>query len=180
MPIDSSTIRTLGYQDPATGRQITRLQFRSWFVDVDGTAISVPRQRITAAHSPIDLDICLNAARHLVRQNTPSPAPTPPPTLDAAEAVAAVLQAAHDIASTQWHPVNLDVYACTSAAWTNSGMTVAYTSLIRALRRALPPGGSRLIDVNDNAATTRDDICDLYRRAIDTAHSTTAAVRGVA
>lgn len=179
MPVDTSGIRTLGYQDPTTGHHITRLQFRNWFVDVDGTAISVPRQRITASHSPIDLDICLNAARHLVRQNTPTPAPTPPPALDAAEAVAAVLQAALDIASTQWHPVNLDIYACTSAAWTDTGMTVAYTSLIRALRRTLPPG-SRLVDVNDNAAT-RDDVCDLYRRAIDTARSTTTpAVRGVA
>lgn len=178
MPVDTSTIRTLGHRDPSTGHQITRLQFRGWFVDVDGTTISVPRQRITPAHSPTDLNVCLDAARHLLRQTlTPPPAPTTPRPLDAADAVAAVLHAAQNIASTQWHPLNLDIYACTSAAWTDTGMTVAYTSLIRALRHAVPPG-SRLIDVNDNA--TRDDICDLYRRAINTARATTPAVRGVA
>lgn len=179
MPIDTTPgLRAGGYQDPTTGRHITRLQFGSWFVDVDGTAITVPRQRITSAHSPLDLDTCLNAARHLIqRRTTPArPAPTTPPP--ASEAVAAVLQVGHDVARARWQRITFDIYACTSAAWTDTGMTVPYTSLVRALRRPLAPG-TRLIDVNDNAATS-DDVCDLYRRAIDTARSGTPSVRGVA
>ncbi|MGD9622272.1 MAG: hypothetical protein AB7G47_19785 [Mycolicibacterium sp.] len=184
MPTTSSTeIQILRHQDPATGHQLTRVQFRGWQVDISGTTISLPQHTLTAGQTPIDLAVCLDAARTLIqgpRRPAPSPprsAPLPPP-IDHNATVAAVLAEARTVAATHWHPTLCDIYECTSTAWTASGMRVGYATLTRALRAALPEG-MRLIAFND--AATRDDICSFFDRAISLLDTPpTALNRGVA
>lgn len=182
MPTTASTgVRVLRHHDPATGHQITRVQFRGWQVDVDGTTISLPRHTLNAGQTPLDLAVCLDAARSLIEgRPRPAPRPTrPAPPIDHRATVAAVLAEARAIAATHWHPTLCDIYECTSAAWTASGMRIGYTTLTRALRTALPEG-MRLIAFND-AATTRDDICSFFDRAISLLHTKSPALtRGVA
>lgn len=166
MPAETRDIRTLSLTD-ASGRPITRLQYRGWFVDVDGSVVSVPRQIITTQH-PADLHVCLTAAHAMARTNaqlatTSVAAPTaPPPT--PADILINLLEDARTVAANKWHPNNFDLYVCTRTAWEESAWEVPFTDVLNALRRGLTPGRN-LTEYSDNALR-RADITALYDKAI--------------
>lgn len=158
MPAETRDIRTLSVTDEASGRPITRLQYRGWFVDVDAHVVSVPRQIVTTQHLA-DLHVCLVAAHTMARTNArpavtsaaPS-APRPTPT----DILVTLLEDARSIAENQWHPNNFDIYACTRTAWAEaeSAWDVPFTDVLNALRRGLAPD-TNLTEFSDKRPRTR-------------------------
>jgi hypothetical protein len=133
-------------QHPKRG-QVTRLCWQGWQVDIDGLSVSVPPQDTTGTID--DLATLLGAAYRMLdipiirRPHPLTVLRAAPPEPLAAELVA-ILSAAQHIADRRWDRRASDVYACTSQAWQDAGMTVPYALLLATLRAALPQAASSL------------------------------------
>lgn len=163
--VDISSDHTAGTQDR---REIQRMHYRGWFVDVDGGTIILPQQRWRRGMVPEDMMVCLQAAATQARANHPKPRsssrPDPAPPLLREANVAKTLRLLRSIATDHWHPFNCDIYECISQAWEQAGMNVAHADVVRAVRAALPGRDERLIEFNDTRR--REHLLALLDRAI--------------
>lgn len=175
MSLDASGLRIVELAHPPTGRRITRLMYRGWYVDADTAtaSVSIPAQTISTQHAE-DFAHCLQAARTYAAQHAPivprpavAPTPSAPPSTEPpASVLISILLAARDVADTQWHVTNCDIYVCTRLAWERCGVDVAFTAVMRALRRGLTNHpAARLSEVNDHARR-RSDIVAFFDLAI--------------
>ncbi|HYB37246.1 MAG TPA: hypothetical protein VEF72_16865 [Mycobacterium sp.] len=162
------------FDDPVTRRRTTVVQFGGWTVDIDGAAVTVPRQDITGK-TIHDLAICLNEAYTRAGVRITSGPPTYGP--EVVDAVIGTLRLARQIAKKHWQSRSYDLYRCTRDAWENTGLVAPYTLIIVVLRAALP-AATTLIEYNDRANGTQ--ICGLYDRAIALLRRSSAGKRGVA
>lgn len=190
MSASTAGIRFLEYKHPTTGRPITRINFRDWFVDVDQAGkVTVPTQIVTTQDSA-DFATCLSAAEHyaavlglrapLGRRPAlpydPGLPPMPPPS---AATLASILTAAKREAAANWTSRTCDIYSCTRTAWENTNINVPFSAVLGALRKALPSRkAATLSEVNDRSRG-RADIVAFYDHAIALLQSP-AAINGAA
>ncbi|MEE3755242.1 hypothetical protein [Mycobacterium intracellulare] len=175
MSADTNGIRFLEFAHPGTGRPITRLEYRGWFVDVDATVggITVPPQVLTTQHTD-DFAPCLDAARAYARKRAPvmrrqAPTPTsglPPAVAPSAPMLAAILTEARTLAADRWQVCGRDIYECTRSAWESVCMDVPYTTVLHALRRALVTHPATSLTAVNDQARGRADIVAFCGRAI--------------
>ncbi len=79
-------------------------------------------------------------------------------------ALAGILRTAGATALRAWHPERCDIYACAQRAWRAANIPVPYASITQELR-AVVPNGEGLMDFNDTAGLTRQEVADLFTRA---------------
>jgi len=180
VPAKSADIRPQARPVRKPGRTITRLPFRGWKVDVDGTVVTVPHHVITTQRLP-DLQVCLAAADAIARNNA-RPTTAPPATRahrpTATDILIPLLQDARAIAENKWHPTNLDIYTCTRTAWDDAAYDVPFTEVLRALRAGLEPG----TNLTEFSATAPGHaaIASLYDTAIAALTQAAGDARGAA
>lgn len=147
--------------------QVTRLTWRGWQVDMDALSVTVPPQQTTARTD--DLDTLLRAAYRMldiavVRPRRPLTALRVALPEPLAADLVAVLRAAQRIVDRRWDRRSTDVYAATSQAWQDAGMTVPHALLVATLRAALPPAATSLADYEHAAGAQA--LHTLYDHAI--------------
>ena len=190
MSVSTAGIRFLQHKHPTTGRPITRITFRDWFVDVDQAGkVTVPTQIVTTQDSA-DFATCLSAAEHYAAQirlgspvrqrpELPYDPELPPAPKPSAATLVAILTAAKRKAAGEWTSRKCDIYNCTQTAWENTDINVPYSAVLGALRQALPSHkASSLSEVNDRSRG-RADIVAFYDHAIALLQSP-AAINGAA
>jgi hypothetical protein len=163
------------------GRDLTRLSWRGWHVDLDAQRVTVPAQPIDDKNID-DLDRLLGAGYRMLNTTTAARLSPLPQLRDRLPdslitQIIAVLQSAQRLADIDCRRGAFDIYECTGRAWRDAGMSIPYAFLMRSLRAALPPGVGNLAAYNRCAHPAA--VHDLYTAAIRRWRGQDASARGV-